>query len=162
MYTILREVGHVDNVRIGLVGDLANGRTARSLAYLLSMYKGIKMYFVAPDVVRMGVDIKDFLTSKVTSVQSSPAMQILTMSREVMHSGCDGRIKLMCWLCRILIIQHGGNSIGDRNQASHSTSAFTHTCSLKGPAACKRVLPFPVARPVAAQLKFVIQRPAQT
>ena len=61
----MREVGHVDQVRIGLVGDLANGRTARSLAYLLSMYKGIKMYFVAPDVVRLGNAIKDYLTSQV-------------------------------------------------------------------------------------------------
>lgn len=66
VYTILREVGKVDNVRIALVGDLANGRTARSLAYLLSMYKGVKMYFVAPDVVRMGADIKEFLDSKVS------------------------------------------------------------------------------------------------
>lgn len=65
VYTILREVGKVNNVRIALVGDLANGRTARSLAYLLSMYSGVKMYFVAPDVVRMGDDIKDFLDSKV-------------------------------------------------------------------------------------------------
>lgn len=65
IYTILREVNKVDNVRIALVGDLANGRTARSLAYLLSMYKGIKMYFVAPDVVRMGEDIKQYLTSQV-------------------------------------------------------------------------------------------------
>ena len=64
MYTIQREIGHLDNVRIGLVGDLANGRTARSLAYLLSMYKGVKVYFVAPEVVRMGDDIKEFLTSR--------------------------------------------------------------------------------------------------
>lgn len=55
MYTIQREIGRLDNLRIGLVGDLANGRTVRSLAYLLSMYEGIKFYFVAPDVVRMQV-----------------------------------------------------------------------------------------------------------
>ena len=55
VYTIQREVGRLDNLRVGLVGDLANGRTARSLAYLLSMYSGIKFYFVAPDVVRMQV-----------------------------------------------------------------------------------------------------------
>ena len=30
----------------------ANGRTVRSLAYVLSMYPGVKMYFVAPDEVR--------------------------------------------------------------------------------------------------------------
>lgn len=51
VYTIQREIGRLDNFRIGLIGDLANGRTVRSLAYVLSMYPGVKMYFVAPDVV---------------------------------------------------------------------------------------------------------------
>ncbi|CAL8468676.1 g8216 [Coccomyxa elongata] len=64
VYTIQREIGRLDNLRIGLVGDLANGRTVRSLAYLLSMYEGIKFYFVAPDVVRMQEDIKEFLTGR--------------------------------------------------------------------------------------------------
>ena len=64
VYTIQREVGKLEGVKIGLVGDLANGRTARSLAYLLSMYPRVKMYFVAPDVVRMGDDIKEFLDSR--------------------------------------------------------------------------------------------------
>ena len=48
VYTIQREIGRLNNLRVGLVGDLANGRTVRSLAYLLSMYSGIKLYFVAP------------------------------------------------------------------------------------------------------------------
>ena len=47
MYTIQRELGRLNNLRVGLVGDLANGRTVRSLAYLLSMYSGVKLYFVA-------------------------------------------------------------------------------------------------------------------
>jgi Aspartate/ornithine carbamoyltransferase, Asp/Orn binding domain len=62
VYTIKREIGRLENFSIGLVGDLANGRTVRSLAYLLSMYPGVKMYFVAPEVVRMKEDIKDYLT----------------------------------------------------------------------------------------------------
>lgn len=70
MYTIQREIGHLENIRIGLVGDLANGRTARSLAFLLSMYKGVKMYFVAPDVVRMKDDIKSFFRSRVCGIDS--------------------------------------------------------------------------------------------
>lgn len=63
MYTIKREIGRLDNFKIGLVGDLANGRTARSLAYVLAMYPNVKIYFVAPDVVRMKDDIKDHLTT---------------------------------------------------------------------------------------------------
>lgn len=64
VYTIQREIGRLDNFRIGMVGDLANGRTVRSLAYVLSMYDNVKMYFVAPDVVRMKIDIKTFLTEQ--------------------------------------------------------------------------------------------------
>lgn len=40
VYTIQKEIGRLNNIRVGLVGDLANGRTVRSLAYLLSMYGG--------------------------------------------------------------------------------------------------------------------------
>ncbi|MCO5550809.1 hypothetical protein L7F22_004301 [Adiantum nelumboides] len=53
VYTIQREIGRLDNIKVGLVGDLANGRTVRSLAYLLGKYHGVKLYFVAPDVVKM-------------------------------------------------------------------------------------------------------------
>jgi len=45
-----------------MVGDLMNGRTVRSLAYLLGKYSGVKIYFVAPKVVRIRDDIKDYLS----------------------------------------------------------------------------------------------------
>lgn len=62
VYTIQKEIGRLDGIRVALVGDLANGRTARSLAYLLTKYDGVKLYFVAPTVVRMRDDIKGYLT----------------------------------------------------------------------------------------------------
>eukprot|EP00897_Mesotaenium_endlicherianum_P002324 jgi/Mesen1/2119/ME000152S01211 len=64
IYTIERELGKLDGIKVGLVGDLANGRTARSLAYLLSKFDNVKIFFVAPDVVRMKDDIKEYLTSQ--------------------------------------------------------------------------------------------------
>ncbi|KAM6590682.1 hypothetical protein CsatA_013287 [Cannabis sativa] len=63
VYTIEREIGKLDGIKVGLVGDLANGRTVRSLAYLLAKYEDVKIYFVSPDVVKMKDDIKDYLTS---------------------------------------------------------------------------------------------------
>jgi len=60
-FTIQREIGRLDEISVALVGDLANGRTVRSLCYLLAKYEGIKIYFVAPDVVRMKDDIKEYL-----------------------------------------------------------------------------------------------------
>lgn len=61
VYTIRDELGRLDGVRVAMVGDLANGRTARSLAYLLSRYRDVEITFVAPPQVAMGRDIKDHL-----------------------------------------------------------------------------------------------------
>jgi aspartate carbamoyltransferase catalytic subunit len=44
-----------------MVGDLANGRTVRSLTYLLSKFKEIKIWFVAPPAVAMRDDLKAHL-----------------------------------------------------------------------------------------------------
>jgi aspartate carbamoyltransferase catalytic subunit len=55
VYTIEREIGKLDGIKVGLVGDLANGRTVRSLAYLLAKYCDVKFYFVSPNVVKMKV-----------------------------------------------------------------------------------------------------------
>ena len=61
LYTIRDELSKIDGVRVAMVGDLANGRTARSLAYLLSKFKDIKLWFVAPPQVAMGDDLKAHL-----------------------------------------------------------------------------------------------------
>jgi aspartate carbamoyltransferase catalytic subunit len=61
LYTIRDELGHIDGIRIALVGDLANGRTVRSLTYLLSKFRDLRIYFVAPPQVAMRQDIKDHL-----------------------------------------------------------------------------------------------------
>ena len=61
MYTISREIGKIDGLSIAMVGDLANGRTVRSLCYLLTKYEDLSVYFVAPQVVRMKDDIKQYL-----------------------------------------------------------------------------------------------------
>ncbi|MBV9100162.1 MAG: aspartate carbamoyltransferase [Candidatus Dormibacteraeota bacterium] len=57
LFTIERELGRVDGVRVALCGDLRFGRTARSLALLLSLYPDVRLVFVAPDVVQVGGDI---------------------------------------------------------------------------------------------------------
>jgi aspartate carbamoyltransferase catalytic subunit len=58
LYTIRDELGRIDGVQVAMVGDLANGRTVRSLTYLLSKFKDIKVWFVAPPQVAMRPDLK--------------------------------------------------------------------------------------------------------
>lgn len=61
LYTIKEQLKRIDGLRITFVGDLANGRTVRSLAYLLGKYYIDSITFVSPPVVRMGDDIKAYL-----------------------------------------------------------------------------------------------------
>lgn len=61
LYTIRNELGNIDGLKIAMVGDLAQGRTVRSLAYLLSKFERVKIYFVAPETLKMKEDILQHL-----------------------------------------------------------------------------------------------------
>lgn len=61
IYTIYSERGRVDDTVIAMCGDLSRGRTVRSLAYLISKFSGIKIYFISPEAARMRNDIKEHL-----------------------------------------------------------------------------------------------------
>ncbi|MFH1521549.1 MAG: aspartate carbamoyltransferase [archaeon] len=60
-YTIYREIGKLDNIKIAMVGDLASGRTVRSLCYLLGKFSGVKITFVSPTNLKIDQEIKDYL-----------------------------------------------------------------------------------------------------
>lgn len=61
LYTIVRSRKTLDGLSIALVGELDRGRTARSLAYLLSKFERVKLYFVSPPEVQMKPDILEHL-----------------------------------------------------------------------------------------------------
>ena len=63
VYTIHKSLGEIDGKTIVMVGDLARGRTVRSLSYLLKNYHDVKIVYVAPERLTIGQDIKDFLDS---------------------------------------------------------------------------------------------------
>jgi aspartate carbamoyltransferase catalytic subunit len=60
IYTLQRSFearGGIDGKKIVFVGDLARGRTARSLSLLLTNYTDVKQCFVAPASLQIGSDI---------------------------------------------------------------------------------------------------------
>lgn len=64
IYTLARsfeEMGGIDGKHIAFVGDLLRGRTVRSLAWLLTLYKDMTLYFVAPKQLQISQDILDLL-----------------------------------------------------------------------------------------------------
>jgi aspartate carbamoyltransferase catalytic subunit len=62
LYTMGREVGHLDGLRVALVGDVARSRTVRSLAYLLGKYDRVQIFFVSPPEQRIKPDIREYLS----------------------------------------------------------------------------------------------------
>ena len=69
VYTLLRsfeKIGGIDGKSVVFVGDLARGRTVRSLAWLLSLFDGVKLYFVAPEQLQIGQDILELLDAAGT------------------------------------------------------------------------------------------------
>lgn len=62
LYTIWKETGRLTNLKIAIVGDLASGRTARSLCYLLGKFPGNEIIFLSPEHLKMKQDIKEYLS----------------------------------------------------------------------------------------------------
>src|SRR5262245_49408091 len=60
-YSIRREVGRLDGLRVALVGDLRFGRAVRSLALLFCQTRETELIFVSPPAVPMGRDVRDAL-----------------------------------------------------------------------------------------------------
>jgi aspartate carbamoyltransferase catalytic subunit len=56
LYTIYRERS-LEGLTIAITGELDEGRTARSLAYLLSKFERVKIFFVSPPEMQMRPDI---------------------------------------------------------------------------------------------------------
>jgi len=87
LYTIQRELGTIDGLTIGFVGDLKFGRTVHSLIPLLCHYK-VKVVLVSPETLRMPVEYVELLIRAGISVSETsdlnprlPTLDILYMTR---------------------------------------------------------------------------------
>ncbi|MBE6845950.1 MAG: aspartate carbamoyltransferase [Ruminococcus sp.] len=73
LLTLKEEKGRLDNLNIGLCGDLVNGRTVHSLCKALSAYSGNTFVLISTPQLRLPAYIKDVITasgSKYTEVSS--------------------------------------------------------------------------------------------
>jgi aspartate carbamoyltransferase catalytic subunit len=64
LYTIQKEKGKIDGLKIALIGDLRYGRTVHSLAYALSLYN-IELTLVSPEVLRMRREVLRTIQNKI-------------------------------------------------------------------------------------------------
>lgn len=61
LYTIQRETAGLSNLKVVIGGDLANGRTARSLSKMLAKYPNNEITFVSIPELQIGEDIQTYL-----------------------------------------------------------------------------------------------------
>jgi aspartate carbamoyltransferase catalytic subunit len=74
MKTIEKEKGRLSDLTVVIGGDLANGRTARSLSLMLSQYKNNRLRFVSTPDFQMGDDIKEHLRTTNTHYEETDDM----------------------------------------------------------------------------------------
>jgi aspartate carbamoyltransferase catalytic subunit len=67
-YTLWRDFGRIDGLRIALVGDLSYERTVNSLAFLLSRFSGITVYLVSPQYLRLRDEARTHLVESGATV----------------------------------------------------------------------------------------------
>jgi len=86
LYTIRREKGTIDGLKVAVVGDLRYGRTVHSLAYALAMYK-IELYLVSPEILRMRKDMLQTIKDKISVIEDAeletimPQIDVLYVTR---------------------------------------------------------------------------------
>ena len=76
LYTMQKEKGKIDGLKIALVGDLRYGRTVHSLAYALSLYN-IELYLISPESLRMRREVIRAIKDKISIVEDTNLEKII-------------------------------------------------------------------------------------
>ncbi|MCI8618976.1 MAG: aspartate carbamoyltransferase [Oscillospiraceae bacterium] len=88
LLTIYREMGRLDNLVIGLCGDLKFGRTVHSLMNAMSRYPGVKFVLISPEELKVPGYVKHAMDEKGVAFEETtdleavmPTLDILYMTR---------------------------------------------------------------------------------
>ena len=89
LLTISREMGRLNNLTIGLCGDLKYGRTVHSLIEAMSRYEGIRFVLISPKELKLPgfvrfntLEPKHIPYTEVTSLEDAmPQLDVLYMTR---------------------------------------------------------------------------------
>lgn len=88
LFTIRKEFGRIDNIRIGFCGDLKFGRTVHSLIEALLRFEGVEIVLISPDELRLPKYNKESMTeagikwTETTSLEDAISdLDVLYMTR---------------------------------------------------------------------------------
>ena len=78
LYTMVKEKGKVDGLKIAFAGDLRYGRTVHSLAYALSMYN-VELYLVSPETLRMRREVLQTIKERIPVTEKTSLEKIVPL-----------------------------------------------------------------------------------
>jgi aspartate carbamoyltransferase catalytic subunit len=84
-YTLWREFGRIDTLRVALVGDLSYQRSTNSLAYLLAQYREVNFYLVSPKLLRMRDEVREYLTASGAHVEDASDLRDVAADLDVVY-----------------------------------------------------------------------------
>ena len=99
MYTIQEQLNQLDGLNVVMGGDLAHGRTVRSLSKLLSLYPDNHISFLSTPELQIGEDIKLHLKKNGTSFEETSDMYGVLSQADVVY-----------WT-RLQLERHSGKSL---------------------------------------------------
>lgn len=84
LFTIKRELGTLNGLRVAMVGDLRYGRTVHSLTKLLSRYD-VSLRYVSPDTLRLPLDLMNDLIDKKIDVREFSKVEDVIADVDVLY-----------------------------------------------------------------------------
>lgn len=77
--TIRREQPQIEGLTVTMLGDMKHGRTVHSLARLLSLYSGVTLNYISPEILRMPKEImKEVSLKDVKQVEYTDLQEVLS------------------------------------------------------------------------------------
>jgi aspartate carbamoyltransferase catalytic subunit len=84
-YTIKKQFGRIDGVKIAMVGDLTYGRTVHSLSYILANYLDVIVYYISPENVQIPPDVKRYMDEKGVRYEETDDLDSVAGSVDVLY-----------------------------------------------------------------------------
>jgi aspartate carbamoyltransferase catalytic subunit len=78
LYTMVKERGKIDGLKIALAGDLRYGRTVHSLAYALSLYD-IELFLVSPETLKMRREVLQTIKERIPVTEKTSLEKIVPL-----------------------------------------------------------------------------------
>jgi carbamoyl-phosphate synthase/aspartate carbamoyltransferase/dihydroorotase/carbamoyl-phosphate synthase/aspartate carbamoyltransferase len=84
LYTIRKELGGIDGLRVAMVGDLRYGRTVHSLTKLLMSYD-VSLRYVSPDTLRLPLNLMNDLINQGKDVREMDRVENIIGDVDVLY-----------------------------------------------------------------------------